>query len=160
MKLGEVTQEKNPYSGALMRRRLDVRKPEKMYEYISFEAGESTLAPRAYLVPPNLRLVIDRLEAHGISFSPMKEPATLKVEQFKIESSTTAEREFQGHKNRTITGNWEASEQSVPAGTLVVPVDQPLGRFIVHAESHVWPVNPGRTRGVVGSSVRENTPKL
>ena len=129
--LGEVTQEKNPFSGAMMRRRIDVRKPEMMYEYISFEAAESTLAPRAYLVPPNLRLVIDRLEAHGISFSPLKEPVTLKLEQFKIESSVATQQEFQGHKNRTITGKWEAAEQSVPAGTLVVPVDQPLGRLIV-----------------------------
>ena len=129
--LGEVTTEKNPYTGAMMRRRLDVRKPEKMYEYISFEAAESTRAPRAYLVPPNLRQVVDRLEAHGISFSPLKDAAMLKVEQFKIESSTTAQREFQGHKNRAMTGTWESAEQSVPAGTLVVPVDQPLGRLIV-----------------------------
>ena len=34
MLLTELTTEKNPYTGQMMRRRLDVRKPEKMYQYI------------------------------------------------------------------------------------------------------------------------------
>ena len=28
-------------------------------------------------------------------------------------------------------GAWEGADQNVPAGTIVVPVDQPLGRLIV-----------------------------
>lgn len=129
--MGELTTEKNPYTGAMMRRRLDVRKPEMMYEYTSFEASESTRAPRAYLVPAALRLVVDRLEAHGVGFSQLQQAATLRVEQFRIESSIAAEREYQGHKVRTLTGKWEEAEQNVPSGTIVVLVDQPLGRLIV-----------------------------
>lgn len=129
--MGEVVAEKNPYTGALMRRRLEVRRPEKMYEYTSFEPAESTRAPRAYLVPPSLRLVIDRLEAHGIRATPLKDAASVRVERFRIESSTVEAREYQGHRARTLAGRWEEAEQSVPAGTLVVPVDQPLGRLAV-----------------------------
>ena len=129
--MGEVTTERNPYTGAMMRRRLDVRKPEKMYEYVSFQPAETTRAPRAYLVPVSLARVVDRLEAHGVTFSALQSETALKVELFRIASSTLAEREYQGHKARTLTGEWEPAEQSVPAGTLVVPVDQPLGRLIV-----------------------------
>jgi hypothetical protein len=39
-------------------------------------------------------------------------------------------REYQGaHKGRTLTGAWEATEQTVPAGSLVIPMDQPLARL-------------------------------
>ena len=30
---------------------------------------------------------------------------------------------------RTLTGKWEATEQTLPAGSLVVPMDQPLARL-------------------------------
>jgi hypothetical protein len=129
--MGEVTAERNPYTGLMMRRRLEVQKPEKMYEYTSFEASETTRAPRAYLVPPTLRFVVDRLEVHGVRLSKLDQRTTIKMEQFRIASSTTVGREYQGHKARTITGQWEPAEQSIPAGTLVVPVEQPLGRLIV-----------------------------
>ena len=129
--LGEVTTERNPYTGQMMRRRVDVRKPEKMPVYISFEAAESTVAPHAYLVPPSLRQVIDRLEGHAIQSGGLQEATSLAVDRFRVTSTTVAEREYQGHKARTISGSWESAEESVPAGTLVVPVDQPLGRLIV-----------------------------
>ena len=30
---------------------------------------------------------------------------------------------------RTVTGKWEASEQALPAGSIIVPMDQPLARL-------------------------------
>jgi hypothetical protein len=127
----ELTTEKNPYTGQMMRLRNSVRRPEKMYQYISFEAGETTLAPKVYLVPATLRYAQDRLEAQGISFSRLDQAMTARGEQFKMDSSTLAEREYEGHRSRTITGHWEAADLEVPAGTLLVPVDQPLGRLVV-----------------------------
>jgi len=126
----EVTTEKNPYTGQMMRRRLDVSKPERMYQYISFEPSETTIAPRVYFVPAS-RLAQDRLEAHGISFSKLDQALTIKGEQFRIESSTQAERDYEGHRARALAGKWEATELSVPAGILMVPVDQPLGRLVL-----------------------------
>ena len=77
-----------------------------------------------------LAAVADRLEAHGIRFFRTEKDQTIKGERFKIESSTLAEREYQGtHKMRTLTGKWEATEQTLPAGSIVVPMDQPLARL-------------------------------
>jgi hypothetical protein len=74
--------------------------------------------------------VIDRLEAHGIRYFKTAAELTLKAERFKIASSEVAQAEYQGtHKLRTMTGAWEAVEQAVPAGSLVVPMDQPLARL-------------------------------
>jgi hypothetical protein len=74
--------------------------------------------------------VVDRLEAHGIRYFKTTAEQTIKGERFKIESSRTEEREYQGtHKLRTLTGAWEAVEQKIPVGSLVVPMDQPLARL-------------------------------
>ena len=74
--------------------------------------------------------VVDRLEAHGIRYFKTTREMTLKSERFKIASSEQAQAEYQGtHKLRTLTGAWEAAEQTLPADSLVVPMDQPLARL-------------------------------
>ncbi len=128
--MGEVREERNPFSGQIMLRRLEVRRPERMPEYGTFTPTETERAPRAYLVPPELTGVIAKLEAHGVRFSRLERPATLPVERFRIASSAQAEQPFQGHRERTLTGAYEAAGRTtLPAGTLVVPVQQPLGRL-------------------------------
>ncbi len=128
--LGEVREVRNPFSGEVMLRRLEVRRPERMPEYGTFTPTETERAPRAYLVPPELTGVVAKLEAHGVRFSRLERPETLQVEQFRIASSTQAEQPFQGHRERTLTGAYEAARRmTVPAGTIVVPVEQPLGRL-------------------------------
>ncbi len=74
--------------------------------------------------------VIDRLEAHGVRYFKTTKESPLKGERFKIASSTLAASEYQGtHKLRTLTGAWETTEQALPAGSLVIPMDQPLARL-------------------------------
>jgi len=74
--------------------------------------------------------VIDRLEAHGLKYFKTTKEMTLKSERFKIASSEQAQAEYQGtHKLRTLIGAWEATEETLPAGSLVVPMDQPLARL-------------------------------
>lgn len=127
--MGAVREEWNPYTGEPMMRRLDVRRPERMADYSTFEAAETERAPRAYLVPPSLGGAAERLGAHGIRFRALERPAKLRVEEFRIDSTRVAEEEFQGHRERTLFGAYAAGERTVPAGTLVVPVNQPLGRL-------------------------------
>lgn len=126
--LTELKAVKNPYTGQFMRQSTGVRNPVRVDQYISFEASESTVAPRVYLAPPT-RYIQDRLEAHGIPFTRLDQDLKLKGEQFRIESTAVAEREYEGHKARTINGKWEPADLNVPAGTLVISVDQPLGRL-------------------------------
>jgi hypothetical protein len=77
-----------------------------------------------------LASVTDRLEAHGIKYLRTEKELTIRCERFRIESTTLAEREYQGtHKMRTLAGKWEATEQTIPAGSIVVPMDQPLARL-------------------------------
>jgi hypothetical protein len=74
--------------------------------------------------------VVDRLEAHGIKYFKTSKPMPFRGERFKIASTEVAQAEYQGtHRLRTMTGAWEAIEQEIPAGSLVVPMDQPLARL-------------------------------
>jgi len=74
--------------------------------------------------------VIDRLEAHGVRYSITAADQPFSGDRFKIATNTLDAREYQGtHKARTLTGAWEATEQTLPAGSLVIPMDQPLARL-------------------------------
>ena len=64
--MGDVEEEVNPYSGRVMHKRVDVRRPEPMWDEGGFESTESERVPRAYYVPAAEKLAIERLRAHGI----------------------------------------------------------------------------------------------
>jgi len=127
--LGEVEVAAHPYTGRRMARRIDTVIPESMHEYGSFTATATETVPEAYLVPAELAAVLDRLAVHGIVTAPLPDTTTLMVERFAIASTSQSEREFQGHRERTLEGRWEAAELTVPAGTVRVDMNQPLARL-------------------------------
>ncbi len=129
--MGEVVEELNPYSGQPMLRRLDVRRPETMPEFGTFGATETVRAPAAYLVPGELEAVLEKLDEHGVVWRPLDEARSLNVERFVIDSTRTSEREYQGHRQRTLFGRYEQTRAMFPAGTAVVPVQQRLGLLAI-----------------------------
>lgn len=127
--LGEVAVESHPYTGEPMMRRLPIQRPESMPDCTSFRGTEHSRVPALWIVPASLEPVIERLTAHGIRVETLREPVAIEVEAFAISSSTQAEREFQGHRERTLEGRWEPAREKLPAGTAVVRSSQPLGRL-------------------------------
>ncbi|HYW32854.1 MAG TPA: hypothetical protein VE869_15245, partial [Gemmatimonas sp.] len=74
--------------------------------------------------------LMDRLDAHGITYSVTSREMPFTGERFRIATNVMSETVFQGtHKARTLTGAWEAAEQALPAGSLVIPMNQPLARL-------------------------------
>lgn len=74
--------------------------------------------------------VTDRLEAHGIKYTRTEREMNISGEEYRIASNTLAEREYQGtHKYRTLTGAWARTQQSLPAGSIIVGMNQPLARL-------------------------------
>ena len=129
--MGAVDEERNPYTGALIYRRRDEQTIERMPDYGTFRATEVTAAPAAYLVPAELTAVIERLEAHGVQVVRLDAAAEIDVSEFYIDSTRASEREYQGHRPREAWGEWKSVRRTFPAGVVVVPVRQPLGRLIV-----------------------------
>ena len=127
--MGETTQEKHPPDGHVMELRKDVKIPEQMPEYGTFEATETERVPSAYYVPAALTAAIDHLRAHGVRMTALAKATKVAIEEFQITGNTAAERPFEGHNERTLQGQWTAAERELPAGTMVIDVKQPLGRL-------------------------------
>src|SRR5262249_52656935 len=106
--MGDTADEINPYSGARILRRLDVRKPEQMWLETSFESTESERVPSAYYFPAPLTLVIERLHAHGIRLERLDQPTALSLEEFRIQSSQVEAQTLQRHQRTNVTSAYEA----------------------------------------------------
>ena len=72
---------------------------------------------------------MDRLAAHGVRTTVLAADTEVAVEVFRIDSTRVAERAFQGHNERELFGVWQSATRTLPAGTVVVDVAQPLGRL-------------------------------
>lgn len=127
--MGEIEEDVNPYTGRVMHKRLDVRKPEKMWDETTFESTESERVPTAYFVMPEQKAAIQMLRAHGIVVEPVKAAIAMAVEEFQITSSDTTAKPFEGHQERTLVGKYVPVERTIPAGAVRVPMSQPLARL-------------------------------
>jgi hypothetical protein len=127
--MGEVAEEKHPVDGHIMHLRKDAVRPERMADYGTFRGLELERVPSAYFVPPALHGVVERLKAHGLVMTPLEAAANTPVEEFRIDSSQTADTPFQNHYERTVTGAWVPAARGLPAGTIEIELSQPLGRL-------------------------------
>lgn len=126
--MGEVSEDRNPYSGELIWLRKDVVRPERMPLFIDYEAAATERVPAAWFVPDSMGDVADRLRAHGIRFERVAAlPAN--VQAFHIDSATTARGELEGHHERRLFGAWGAPAGAASGGYLRVAANQPLGRL-------------------------------
>lgn len=127
--MGDVEEDVNPYSGRVMHRRLDVRRPERMWEEAAFESTETERVPAAYYVPAEEKVAVERLRAHGITLDRVDRAVTLGLEEFRIASTETTPQAFENHQERTVLGQYVTVERTLAAGTYRVPMTQPLARL-------------------------------
>ncbi len=127
--LGEVDTEVHPYSGGTVLRRRAVQRPVRLYEYGTFAATETTLAPAQYLLPPEAGNLVRLLTAHGIAIDTLRTMQVSRLERFRIDSLRIAEVAYEGHRQVAVRGEWVVQTDTVHAGTLQVDVAQPLGRL-------------------------------
>jgi hypothetical protein len=127
--MGEVEEEVNPYSGRVMHKRLDVRKPEPMWDETTFASTDNERVPTAYIVPASEKAVLERLRAHGVKVEPLGPGGALSVEEFRVAGTSVTERAFENHQERTVTGEWAPAEAPSLASAWRVPMTQPLARL-------------------------------
>jgi hypothetical protein len=91
-------------------------------------------APRGgYLVPAaHAARVGDLLRVHGVAFRTLDEglPAQ-EVEAFRAGKAQFAASSFEGRQRLTLEGAWKGEHHELPAGSLFVPVAQPLARLAI-----------------------------
>ena len=127
--MGEVREKRNPYSGQRMLVRGDAQVQERMPDYTTFQATRTATVPAAYLVLNSEGETIERLRAHGIRTWTLGTGTSLEVQAFTADSVQTSEREYQRRHPAALFGSWSEETRDLPAETVVVPTDQPLGRL-------------------------------
>jgi murein tripeptide amidase MpaA len=132
---GELEDEKNPVSGAMMSRRKDVVHEEQMIDMLWFEPSKTEDVPHEYYVPASATKAVELLQAHGIKMRQLTAPVR-GVEQFAITSNTQRAANPNSidtgvHGLRSLDGSWQAAPADVtaPAGAWVVDMNQPLARL-------------------------------
>jgi hypothetical protein len=107
-----------------------------MPDYGVFAATRSRRVPPAYVIRASPAGVHERmarkLEEHAIRMDVLTAPARVRVEEFAIDRLIRAERPFQGHLDVSLSGRFEQREIELPAGSIVVRTDQPLGRVVFY----------------------------
>jgi hypothetical protein len=103
--------------------------PMKMTDFGIFAPTEKSDVPYAYLIDARATKAVENLRTHGIVVERLNAPAKLRAEQFVIANAQHSAREFQKHRELTLTGAWKSNEVSFDAGTYVVRTNQPLARL-------------------------------
>jgi hypothetical protein len=137
--MGEVVEETNPFTGAIMLRRTDTQIPTPMHEMGTFEPTEWERVPSSYFIPPGpqggrspgsreTQEILIRLEAHGLEFVTLEAPETVEVEVFAVDSVTTSERVYEGHQAQEVWGSYGRETRTLEPGTIKISMDQHLAR--------------------------------
>jgi murein tripeptide amidase MpaA len=95
------------------------------------EVATSVTRPRAYWVPVEWSVVIDKLALHGIQFERLAAPREVEVEVYRVEDPKLGETAFEGHVRVTARPVVERRRERFAAGEVRVPTDQPLGTLAV-----------------------------
>ncbi len=90
----------------------------------------SILLPEVYVIPPFHHEVVAKIRAHGIVVERLEQEIRTQVEQYQISTLSTAGLPSQGHVPLHIEGHYERKEMSLPAGSYLVSLHQPLARLV------------------------------
>lgn len=84
------------------------------------------LPGKGYVFPRGNTTVRDKLLQHGIRIEQVAEETTAEVSIFVIDEIIPSKRPYQGHWTQTFKGKWVVREETIKAGSHLVPTAQPL----------------------------------
>jgi murein tripeptide amidase MpaA len=120
------TREPSPVSGALRiaysKDPLDLMVPLQDQSEVVLDVER----PRAYLVPRQWTNVIAVLKAHGLRLQALSAPLTASVDGYRLSEPKWNQEPFESHHQVTFKcDRFSGMTRTFPAGTVVVPLDQP-----------------------------------
>ena len=97
-----------------------------------FEPTLRVTRPFAYVLPPEARGVIEKLIQHGVRIERVDNDTAFDAEVYTVIGLTRAEREFQQRRIVRVDAEAHRRRAAVPAGSWVVPMDQPLANLVIY----------------------------
>ena len=85
----------------------------------------SITPPAAYAIPAQWTVLIDRLDAHGIAYHRLAHPVHVSARGYQLDQPQWAGKPFEGHLMlREFQLHTVPRETTLPAGSVIVPLDQ------------------------------------
>lgn len=100
--------------------------------YPHAKATVTAARPAAYVVPAGWPRVEERLAAHGVRFTKLSEPRTLAVGTYRASEPKFEPAPYQGRIRVSAKVARATETRTVPAGSLYVPLDDPLAPVAIH----------------------------
>jgi len=108
----------------------------KTYEipfYRDLIATDSVCLPAAYVVPAAWPEIADKLAQHGVRFERIAHGISVRAERYQLSKPAWDEKPFEGrHLLRDVSVAAESATVELPAGSVVVPMDQPAANVIAN----------------------------
>ena len=133
--VGEVKQEINPRNNRPMTVAIeDSYKPELMQDYAYFAPTRSVPMARVYVLPADASFqpIVEKIRQHGITVEELTAPLATDVSSFVVEAITKSPKPFQGHNEVKLTGKYTTEKVTLPVGTRIVRLAQPLGQLAAY----------------------------
>ena len=101
--------------------------------YNDVQTAREVCPPVGYVIPAAWTVVIDRLRAHGLTFTTLDKPLTCEVETYKFEHAEWQPKPFENHHLiKEVKFAPVRKTETFPPGSVVVYLDQPGGRVVTH----------------------------
>jgi len=133
--VGEVRREVNPRNQKPMTVAIEDRfESVTMQDFGVFAPLRSVPMARVYVLPrvAGMQAIVDKLVQHGIRVEELLAPLDAELESFTPTSIGRSQRAFQKHNEVRIAGSFASARATLPAGTIVVRLAQPLGRLAAY----------------------------
>ncbi len=97
----------------------------------TFRVVRAVSPPLAYIVPPQWHKVIQNLRYHGLELRRTTETAEVEVESYRFQDAQWAMTPFEGRFLTTVRAEPTIERRVFPAGSIVVPIAQPLAKVAI-----------------------------
>ncbi len=100
--------------------------------------------PDYYIIPPEWKTVIERLQLHGIQIQTLKNSIEVAVESYKLSNPQWRATSYEGRITLSLVAESINETRVFPAGSIVISLNQPQARILalllepVSSESFVY----------------------
>jgi hypothetical protein len=93
---------------------------------------KSVTTPLYYIIPPQWKEVIGKLEHHGLRLQKLTASATIEVESYRFSDVKWGAASFEGRVMPNYTTGSVTEPRTFPPGSVLVPMDQRAGRVALY----------------------------